>query len=109
MPQSLNQKAVNNFVRGLITEAGELTFPEGASVDELNCDLSRDGTRRRRLGVAYEDSNVLSSFTVSDSALVAVGEWTNVAGNPNLEFLVIHRGNRLYFYNKSTLPYSGQL
>lgn len=109
MPQSLNQKAVNNFVRGLITEAGELTFPEGASVDELNCDLRRDGTRRRRLGVAYEDSNVLSSFTVSDSALVAVGEWTNVAGNPNLEFLVIHRGNRLYFYNKSTLPYSGQL
>lgn len=109
MPQSLNQKAVNNFVRGLITEAGELTFPEGASVDELNCDLRRDGTRRRRLGVAYEDGNVLSSFTVSDSELVTTGEWTNVAGNADLEFLVIQKGSTLYFYNKSTLPYSGQV
>ena len=54
MAQSLSQKATNNFVKGLITEAAELTFPEGASVDELNCDLRRDGTRRRRLGVEYE-------------------------------------------------------
>ncbi len=41
MAQSLSQKAVNNFVRGLVTEAAELTFPEGASVDELNCDLRK--------------------------------------------------------------------
>ena len=109
MPQSLNQKAVNNFVRGLITEAGELTFPEGASVDELNCDLRRDGSRRRRLGVAYEDGNILSSFTLSDSEIVTTGDWTNVAGNAELEFLVVQKGSRLYFYNKSTLPYSGQV
>ena len=109
MPQSLNQKAVNNFVRGLITEAGELTFPEGASVDELNCDLRRDGSRRRRLGVAYEDGNILSSFTLSDSELVTTGDWTNVAGNAELEFLVVQKGSTLYFYNKSTLPYSGQV
>lgn len=109
MPQSLNQKAVNNFVRGLITEAGELTFPEGASVDELNCDLRRDGTRRRRLGVAYENGRVLSSFTLSDSELVTTGDWTNVAGNAELEFLVVQKGATLYFYNKSTLPYSGQV
>jgi hypothetical protein len=109
MPQSLNQKAVNNFVRGLITEAGELTFPEGASVDELNCDLRRDGSRRRRLGVAYEDGNILSSFTLSDSELVTTGDWTNVAGNAELEFLVVQKGATLYFYNKSTLPYSGQV
>lgn len=109
MPQSLSQKAVNNFVRGLITEAGELTFPEGASVDELNCDLRRDGSRRRRLGVAYEDGNILSSFTLSDSELVTTGDWTNVAGNAELEFLVVQKGSTLYFYNKSTLPYSGQV
>jgi len=109
MTQSLSQKAVNNFVRGLITEAGELTFPEGASVDELNCDLRRDGSRRRRLGVAYEDGNILSSFTLSDSELVTTGDWTNVAGNAELEFLVVQKGATLYFYNKSTLPYSGQV
>lgn len=109
MPQSLNQKAVNNFVRGLITEAGELTFPEGASVDELNCDLRRDGTRRRRLGVAYESNNTLSAFTLSDTELVSIGEWINVAGNADLEFLVFQKGATLYFYNKGDLPYSSQV
>ena len=44
MPQSLTQRVVNTFVKGLITEAGELTFPPDASVDELNCVLSRDGS-----------------------------------------------------------------
>ena len=109
MPQSLNQKAVNNFVKGLITEAGELTFPEGASVDELNCDLRRDGSRRRRLGVQYENNYELSSFTLSDSEIVSTGEWVNVDGNADLEFLVLQKGSTLYFYNKGVLPYSAQV
>lgn len=109
MAQSLTQKAVNNFVRGLITEAAELTFPEGASVDELNCDLRRDGTRRRRLGIEYEESFQLSSFTLSDNELVSVGNWVNVGGNADLEFLVLQKGSTLYFYNKSDLPYSAQV
>lgn len=100
---------MNNFVRGLITEAAELTFPDGASVDELNCDLRRDGTRRRRLGARLEESFTLSSFTLSDSELTAVGEWINVGGNANLTFLVLQKGSTLYFYNKADLPYSDQL
>jgi hypothetical protein len=108
MPQSLNQKTVNNFVKGLITEAAELTFPDGASVDELNCDLRRDGSRRRREGVALEESYTLSSFTITDDELVNTGNWVNVGGNASLEFLVIQKGNRLYFYNKADLPYSSQ-
>lgn len=91
MAQSLSQKAVNNFVRGLVTEASELTFPDGASVDELNCDLRRDGTRRRRLGVEYETGNVLSSYTLSDSEQTATGAWVNVGGNADLEFLVLQK------------------
>ena len=109
MAQSLSQKAVNNFVKGLVTEAAELTFPEGASVDELNCDLRRDGTRRRRLGVEYETGNVLSSFTLSNSEQTATGSWVNVGGNADLEFLVFQKGARLYFYNKGALPYSNQV
>jgi hypothetical protein len=109
MAQSLSQKAVNNFVKGLITEAAELTFPEGASVDESNCDLRRDGTRRRRLGVAYEGSNVLSSFTISNSEITATGNWANVGGDANLEFLVLQKGTNLYFYNKTSSPFSNQL
>ena len=109
MPQSLNQKAVNNFVRGLITEAAELTFPEGASVDELNCDLRRDGTRRRRLGVALEDNYSLSSFTISNTEKISTGTWVNVGGNSELEFLVLQKGSTLYFYNKADLPHSAQI
>jgi hypothetical protein len=108
MPQSLNQKTVNNFVKGLITEAAELTFPDGASVDELNCDLRRDGSRRRREGVALESNYTLSSFTITDDELVNTGNWVNVGGNASLEFLVIQKGNKLYFYNKADLPYSSQ-
>lgn len=109
MAQSLSQKTTNTFIKGLITEAGELTFPEGASVDELNCDLRRDGSRRRRLGVETETSAVYSSFTLSDTELVTTGKWQNVGGLADLEFLVFQKGANLYFYNKSTAPYSEQL
>lgn len=106
MPQRYNQKTVNNFVKGLITEAGEMTFPEGASVDELNCELKRDGSRRRRLGVSKEQSSVESTFTVLETETITSGSWTNVAGIAGLEFLVIQKGHFLYFYNKAELPYS---
>lgn len=106
MPQSLTQKVVNTFVKGLITEAGELTFPADASVDELNCDLRRDGSRRRRLAAKIEDSNTLSSFTVSTSTRFHTGSWENVGGQSGLEFLVLQVGSTLRFYNKSNLPYS---
>ena len=106
MPQSLTQKAVNTFVKGLITEASELTFPSDASVDELNCDLRRDGSRRRRLAAKLEDSNVLSSFTVNTSSNFHTGTWENVGGQSGLEFLVIQVGSTLHFYNKTDLPYS---
>ncbi|CAB4138849.1 hypothetical protein UFOVP343_11 [uncultured Caudovirales phage] len=106
MPQSLTQKVVNTFVKGLITEASELTFPENASVDELNCDLRRDGSRRRRLAAKVEDSFVLSSFTVSTSTRFHTGKWENVGGQSGLEFLVLQVGSTLRFYNKIGLPYS---
>ena len=109
MPQSLNQKTVNNFVKGLITEAAELTFPESASVNESNCDLRRDGSRRRREAVAVESNAVLSSFTISNSEIVGTGTWINVGGNAALEFLVVQKGNTIFFYNKAELPYSDQV
>jgi hypothetical protein len=107
MPQRYSQATVNNFVKGLITEAGELTFPEGASVDELNCDLRKDGSRRRRLGVAFEDSYADSSFSLTDTSLVHTGAWANAGGISGKEFLVLQVDSTLYFYNKGSLPYSG--
>lgn len=107
MPQQKQEKVVNTFVRGLITEAGELTFPADASIDELNCDLKRDGSRRRRQGVAFEANHTLSSFTVTTQFAFNTGTWVNVGGQSGLEFLVVQNGTTLYFYNKSIRPYSG--
>lgn len=42
---------VNRFTAGLITEASPLTFPDNASLDEVNFVLNRDGSRNRRLGM----------------------------------------------------------
>lgn len=106
--QSLNQRTVNNLIKGLITEAGELTFPEGASVDELNCSLSRDGSRSRRLGLELEAGNTLSSFTIDPDEVLYVGQWDSPGGIAGLTYMVVQAGSTLYFYNAGVAPYSGQ-
>ena len=106
MAQSLTQKVSNTFIKGLITEAGELTFPPDASVDELNCALFRDGSRRRREGLVYEGGNVLSTFTIAEDEVVTTGIWKNVAGIAQKEYLVVQVGSKLYFYRKTSSPLS---
>lgn len=108
MPQRITQKVVNTFVKGLITEAGELTFPEDASIDELNCLLDRDGSRRRRLAARVEDSNVLSTFSINNNYVFSTSIWKNVDGIAGLDFIVVQSGVRLFFYNTAQEPYSGQ-
>lgn len=98
MPR-VSQKPVNVFNKGLITEAGELTFPEGASVDELNCALLRDGSRRRRLALKYEtDYTTDASATLADGEVSSVDIWENVAGISGLNFFVIQLNDMLHFY-----------
>ena len=105
---NLTQRVVNTFIKGLITEAGELTFPENASVDELNCDLNRDGTRRRRKAIIKENNFTESSFTVTDSTVLNFGEWKNVGNIAGKVYLVVQVGPSLYFYDKNALPFSAQ-
>ena len=100
MPR-VSQKPVNVFNKGLITEAGELTFPEGASVDELNCALLRDGSRRRRLALKYEtDYTTDASATLADGEVSSVDIWENVAGISGLNFFVIQLNDMLHFYTE---------
>lgn len=108
MPQSLVQRTVNTFVKGLITEASELTFPENASLDELNCALERDGTRRRRKAVTLEENAVTSGTAITEGSVIQTADWFNVAGQTNLEFLVVQNGKDLTFYEKARNPLSDQ-
>lgn len=101
MPQRYSQKPVNTFIKGLVTEASEMTFPENASSDELNCDLLQNGARRRRKGVKYETNYQESSFAYSAGDFVHSFTWSNVSGLSGTEFLVIQVKSTLYFYDKS--------
>ena len=101
MAQSFNQRVVNTFIKGLITEANELTFPENASIDELNCDLQRTGSRRRRRAIQLEDGAVGSGEVVQVSSEVSSFVWESVDDQPGLDFLVVHYNDTLHFYELS--------
>lgn len=113
MAQKATQKPTVVFNKGLITERGELTFPEGASVDELNMSLERDGSRRRRLGLAYESGYVLDPDPLpsppniltpkyAEGYATSVHLWENVGGTAGLNFVVIQNGATLHFYQESS-------
>jgi len=108
MPQQSTQRPTTTFTKGLVTEAGELTFPPDASVDELNCSLERDGSRSRRLAVEYETGYSLSSSSYSPYQLVRTLSWENVGGVAGREFAVVQIGSDVIFYDKSGTPLSGQ-
>ena len=106
MPQTFNQTVNTKFNKGLLTEFSELTFPEDASVDELNCSLHKAGNRSKRKGLEYEDNYNLTNRTYSSGTLMHTDTWSDVGGNSNLEFLVVQTGSRLRFYRKGANPLS---
>ena len=108
MPQKLTQKVVNSFNAGMVTEFSELKFPENASIDELNCDLSRDGSRSRRLGLEVETSGVESSFVGRPSKVFHTGTWFNAGGLSGYNLVVMQVGKNLRFYVANQAPFSAQ-
>lgn len=91
----------NTFVAGLVTEASPLTFPENATIDEVNFVLNRDGSRFRRLGMDYENNYALVSSEKTDTnfpdSASASFRWDNVDNRSYLSFGVIQIGNYLWF------------
>lgn len=97
---------INNFVRGLVTEASPLTFPPGASLDEVNFELLRDGSRRRRLGLDLEDGyGLLSSgfnSAVLEGARCQAYRWSIPNGHIDQDIGVIQIGNQIWFIDLYT-------
>ena len=69
MAENKTVKQVNSFIGGLNTEAGQLSFPENASLDEDNMILDIKGTRRRRLGIDTETGGATNTVTVSSPTI----------------------------------------
>src|SRR4030066_994020 len=103
MANIVSEKQINAFVKGLITEASPLTFPENASLDEENFDLDLNGSRKRRLGVDYETGYTLTStgFTTAElqTGRQSSHVWTFPGGSTTVTLGVIRILNKLWFIN----------
>ncbi len=86
------------FVKGLITEASPLTFPEGASLDEQNFQLNLDGSRERRLGIDYETDYVKHAVSIVETDAVALYEWVSAREDSTKNYVVTQAGEFIYFY-----------
>lgn len=114
MARQASSLEVNSFIKGLITEASPLTFPENASLDEDNFVLLRDGSRRRRLGMDFEEDyqSVNTGVTSPSSGDLAFStyNWENAGGFPGRELLVVQAGANIRVFDLDTTPLSsGQI
>jgi len=96
-------KEINTFVRGLITEANLLAFPENASVVDENLVLNLDGSRQRRFGLGFENNGKGIKIPYTNSTIgpvaISVHEWYNVDEDPNIGLVVVQIGKYLLFFD----------
>ena len=103
------QKTYYSFVKGLVTEASPLLYPENSAIVVDNFLLNRTGSIQRRLGMEYEAAHVLrdSGKTAASLAASAINfnVWNNVSNKPTLRFGVVQIGSDLWFFDlfKDTL------
>lgn len=98
MARAKANKLYRTFVKGLITEAGYLTYPEDASSDELNTVISRKGNRTRRLGIDYEDGYVLIDLAVDEGQVVNEFVWIAADRTAGKNFLCLQNGSVVNFF-----------
>lgn len=107
------EKTFNSFVKGLVTEANELTFPEGASVDEDNFVLNRDGSRSRRLGIDYENLYELIPTGFTEAQLAETKQtffkWDSPTGDSSLSIGVVRIRDKFWFVDLLANNPSGNL
>ena len=100
MPTKKSARAeLNNLAKGFITEASPVNFPIGATLDEQNFELNKDGTRDRRLGMNFEQNFEYRTVnTISNKPAFNTFRWKNPGGVANTESLVVQVDNKLLFY-----------
>ena len=94
---------VTSFVKGLVTDANPLSFPENASLDGDNMVLERNGLNRRRFGMDYEaDHTVLHTNITATTAFdnsFSLFKWDNAGGDSEKSIAVVQISNRLDFFD----------
>lgn len=104
MPKAALER--NSFVKGLITEATPLTFPENASIAEDNFVLNRDGSRQRRLGMDYEPQhakiNTSKNYFDFNNLAITSYKWENADDDSSLTLGVVQVANYIYLLDLVT-------
>lgn len=104
---------INKFIGGLITDANPLTFPDNASLEEENFILNIDGSRRRRLGLDFEDGYSEITTTVANADTIEPAfssyKWNNAGGDAEQSILCVQVGTELKFFDLTSNPVSGNL
>lgn len=91
----------NNFVKGLITEATGLNYPENSCVETYDCEFDFFGRVSRRRGFDVEPLGTTATISKTASAISRY-LWRNVTGDGTISFEVVQIGNTLYFYNTTS-------
>ena len=106
MPRAKTKLEYSTFVKGLITEASPLTYPDNASLVDENFVLNRDGSRQRRLGMKYEPNYVFKSIPKVEGTTQAINSytWKSVNNDGTVDLAVIQIGGRLYFFDNNVSP-----
>jgi hypothetical protein len=111
VPKVKSEKQYNSFVKGLVTEASPLTFPENAFLDGDNIVLKRDGSFVRRLGIDYEDGYSLTATGIDSTSLAWTKKdfykWNLADGVASLG--VVRVLNSLYFLDMAVTSPSSSL
>jgi len=94
---TVKEKPIVALTGGIVTEASELTYPEGTTTNELNATIERDGSRRRRLGFNFELNNQFLS--VPSKQITKTSVWRNVGNISGRTNVVVQIGSTIYFYN----------
>lgn len=98
-----SEKQYNTFVKGFITEASPLTFPENSSLDEDNFVLERNGSRNRRLGLDFESGYNLKDTGLTEEVIASTRSsfyvWASPGGLSDLTIGVIRVYNKFWFVN----------
>jgi hypothetical protein len=113
MPRVAGEKQYNSFVKGLITEASPLTFPENAFLDGTNIVLNRDGSIARRLGIDYEDGYVKINSGYTGTTLLetekSFHKWNFAGGSSDVSLGVVRVKDKLFFLDMTTTSPSSSL
>jgi hypothetical protein len=106
MPRAKDVKLYRTFVRGLITEAGYLTYPEDSSSDELNTIPTRKGNRTRRFGIDFEDNFQYVNLVTSENDSIKEFIWKAADNKATQNFLCLQVGTTIHFFSLEENPVS---